>query len=43
MTAVAVRSALNGAVLEVGLDPDFDVLGYGEELVRLFEPIWRMS
>jgi AcrR family transcriptional regulator len=41
LTAVAVQSALNGAMLEVTRDPEFDVLGYGEELVTLFEPIWR--
>jgi AcrR family transcriptional regulator len=35
--AVAVRSALNGAVLEIARDPEFDVLAYGEELVTIFD------
>jgi AcrR family transcriptional regulator len=36
-TAVAVRAALNGAVLEIAGDPEFDVRAYAEELVRLFD------
>lgn len=34
---VAVRSALNGAVLEVARDPEFDLTRYGEELVTMFD------
>jgi AcrR family transcriptional regulator len=36
-TAVAVRGALNGAVLELAGDPEFDMRGYAEELVSLFD------
>jgi AcrR family transcriptional regulator len=36
-TVVAIRGALNGAVLEIARDPEFDLLGYGEELVTLFD------
>jgi AcrR family transcriptional regulator len=39
--AVAIRSALNGAVLETSQDPDFDVLGYGEQLVTIFDSATR--
>jgi TetR/AcrR family transcriptional regulator, fatty acid metabolism regulator protein len=35
--AVAVRSAVNGAALEIARDPEFDVLAYGEELVTVFD------
>jgi AcrR family transcriptional regulator len=35
--AVALRGAINGAVLELANDPDFDVLAYGEELVTIFD------
>ena len=35
--ALALRGALNGAVLELARDPDFDMLGYGEELVTIFD------
>jgi TetR/AcrR family transcriptional regulator, fatty acid metabolism regulator protein len=35
--AVALRGALNNAVLEVARDPGYDVLGYGEELVTVFD------
>lgn len=35
--AVALRGALNGAVAEVLRDPGFDVLGYGEEMVTVFD------
>ncbi|HET6504096.1 MAG TPA: TetR/AcrR family transcriptional regulator, partial [Amycolatopsis sp.] len=34
--AVALRGALNNAVLETARDPGFDVLAYGEELVVVF-------
>lgn len=33
----ALRAALDGAVWEVARDPDYDVIGYGEELVTMFE------
>jgi TetR/AcrR family transcriptional regulator, fatty acid metabolism regulator protein len=33
----ALRAALDGAVWELARDPDYDVLGYGEELVTTFE------
>jgi AcrR family transcriptional regulator len=39
--ALAVRGALNGAVLQVALEPGFDVLAYGEELVITFEHATR--
>lgn len=39
--ALAVRGALNGAVLQVALDPGFDVLTYGEELATMFEQATR--
>lgn len=35
--AIAIRGALNGAVLEIAGDPEFDVRGYGEELVSVFD------
>lgn len=41
LIAVAVRSALNGAVLEVARDPEFDVFAYGEELVIVFDRALR--
>lgn len=34
---MAIRSALNGAVLEIARDPDFDLVGYGEVLVSVFD------
>lgn len=34
---VALRNAINGAVLEVGRDPEFDLTAYGEELVTIFD------
>ena len=37
LTALAIRHALNGAVLEVARDPEFDVIRYGEELVNIFD------
>ncbi|QUQ66021.1 TetR/AcrR family transcriptional regulator [Kutzneria sp. CA-103260] len=40
-TAMAIRGALNGAVLDLVRDPDFDMDGYGEELVALFERATR--
>lgn len=33
----ALRAALDGGVWEVGRDPDYDVIGYGEELVTMFD------
>ena len=33
----ALRAALDGAVWEVARDPVYDVAGYGEELVTVFE------
>lgn len=33
----ALRAALDGAVWELVRDPDYDVLGYGEELVTAFD------
>jgi len=42
-TAVAIRSALNGAVLETAQDTDFDVLAYGEELVTIFDSATRRT
>lgn len=33
----ALRAALDGAVWELARDPDYDVVGYGEELVTVFE------
>jgi TetR/AcrR family transcriptional regulator, fatty acid metabolism regulator protein len=36
-TKNALRAALDGAVWEVARDPDYDVVGYGAELVTLFE------
>jgi AcrR family transcriptional regulator len=36
-TALAISSALNGAVLEISRDPGFDVVGYGELLVSVFD------
>ena len=35
-TAMAVRSAIGGAVMAVTADPGFDVRAYGEDLVDLF-------
>jgi AcrR family transcriptional regulator len=36
-TAVAIRGALNGSVLEIAGDPDFDMAAYAEELVTVFD------
>ena len=33
----ALRAALDGAVWEIARDPGYDVVGYGEELVTVFE------
>ena len=33
----ALRAALDGAVWELARDPDYDVIGYGEELVTIFD------
>jgi AcrR family transcriptional regulator len=35
--AVAISSALNGAVVEISRGPEFDAIGYGEVLVALFD------
>ncbi|WP_078287931.1 TetR/AcrR family transcriptional regulator [Mycobacterium sp. D16R24] len=32
----ALRAALDGAVWELGRDPDYDAIGYGEQLVDMF-------
>lgn len=32
----ALRAALDGAVWELGRDPDYDTVGYGEQLVDMF-------
>lgn len=32
----ALRAALDGAVWELGRDPDYDAVGYGEQLVDMF-------
>lgn len=32
----ALRAALDGAAWELGRDPDYDVVAYGEELVEIF-------
>ena len=34
--ALAVRSAIGGAVMRATADPDFDVVAYGEDLVTAF-------
>ncbi|MGA8117785.1 MAG: TetR/AcrR family transcriptional regulator [Actinocatenispora sp.] len=39
--AVALRQSIDGAVLEVSRDPEFDVIGYGRELVTLFDHATR--
>lgn len=36
-TALAIRSAIGGALLQSTADPDFDVHAYGEDLVRTFQ------
>lgn len=33
----ALRASLDGAVWELSRDPDYDVIGYGEELVTTFD------
>lgn len=33
----ALRAALDGAVWELVRDPDYDLIGYGEELVTIFD------
>jgi AcrR family transcriptional regulator len=37
MLAIALRSALDGAVWQLSREATFDVTGYGEELVTLFD------
>ncbi|WP_396932461.1 TetR/AcrR family transcriptional regulator [Mycolicibacterium sp.] len=39
----ALRAALDGAVWELVRDPDYDVIGYGEELVRVFDLATRVA
>lgn len=39
--AVAVRQAIDGAVLEVARDPEFDLPAYGRELTELFDRATR--
>jgi len=41
--AMAVRGALNGAILEIAADPDYDALGYADELVTMFDLATRRS
>jgi AcrR family transcriptional regulator len=41
--ATALRGALGGVVAEVLRDPDFDVEGYGEELVTAFDLATRSA
>jgi len=40
-TKNALRGALDGAVAELARDPDYDVIGYGEQLVALFTAALR--
>jgi AcrR family transcriptional regulator len=40
-TATALRQAIDGAVLQLSLNPDFDVVGYVEDLVHLFDRATR--
>ncbi|MBO0869389.1 MAG: TetR family transcriptional regulator [Micromonosporaceae bacterium] len=37
MLAIALRTAIDGAVWQLSRDPDFDALAYGEELVTIFD------
>lgn len=39
----ALRAALDGAVWELARDPDYDVIGYGEELVSIFDLATRIQ
>ena len=39
----ALRAALDGAVWELARDADYDVVGYGEELVRIFDLATRSA
>lgn len=41
--AMALRGALNGAIFEIAGDPEYDALGYAEELVTLFDLATRRS
>jgi TetR/AcrR family transcriptional regulator, fatty acid metabolism regulator protein len=36
----AIRGALDGAVSEIARNASYDVLGYGEELVTIFDRAW---
>lgn len=38
----ALRAALDGAVWEIARDPEYDVIGYGEELVAMFDLATRI-
>jgi TetR/AcrR family transcriptional regulator, fatty acid metabolism regulator protein len=39
--ALALRQAIDGAVVELSRDPGYDVIGYGGELVELFDRATR--
>jgi TetR/AcrR family transcriptional regulator, fatty acid metabolism regulator protein len=39
----ALRAALDGAVWELARDPNYDVVGYGEELVTMFDLATRRT
>jgi TetR/AcrR family transcriptional regulator, fatty acid metabolism regulator protein len=39
--AIALRQSIDGAVLQLSRDPDFDVIGYCDELVTVFERATR--
>jgi AcrR family transcriptional regulator len=41
--ALALRQSIDGAVLRLSLNPEFDVIGYGAELVPLFERATRRA
>ena len=37
----AIRGALDGAVSEIARNASYDVLGYGEQLVTIFDRAWQ--
>ncbi len=39
--ALALRQAIDGAVIQLSRDPDYDVIGYAGELVELFDRATR--
>jgi hypothetical protein len=41
--ALALRQAIDGAVLVLSRDPEYDVIGYCGELVELFDRATRLS